>query len=105
MLTIVQNFEYKYRQDHKLLGTMMDFPVAPFRKPQDIESSRQGPISRAVRKLTPRKSSLVNLLKGKGWNRPEEMRPYHGWGERDPTLSLTQAFTMTSMRDLQHMEI
>jgi hypothetical protein len=26
-----------------------------------------------MRKLTPRKTSLVNLMKGKGWNKSDEM--------------------------------
>ncbi|OAG08123.1 uncharacterized protein CC84DRAFT_1162117, partial [Paraphaeosphaeria sporulosa] len=55
-------FEYKYRQDHNLLGT----DVPPLNaKPED---GNQGPLGRAIRKMTPRKSSFVNLLKGKGWN-------------------------------------
>lgn len=104
MLIVSKEFEYKYRQDHGLLGSMIDFPGAPFRKPNEMETPRQGPIGRAVRKLTPRKSSLVNLLKGKGWNRSEEMKPYHGWGGRESTLDLTQDLTMTSIRDLRGME-
>jgi hypothetical protein len=31
-----------------------------------------GAFGRAVRKLTPRKASLKNLLKGKGWGKGEE---------------------------------
>jgi predicted nucleic acid-binding Zn ribbon protein len=27
-----------------------------------------------MRKLTPRKASLVNLMKGKGWNKSEERK-------------------------------
>lgn len=46
---------------------MMDFPHS--RKQNENATPKQGAIGRAVRKLTPRKSSLVNLLKGKGWNR------------------------------------
>lgn len=36
-----------------------------------------GAWGRAVRKLTPRKASLVNLLKGKGWNRVEGSHSTH----------------------------
>jgi len=31
--------------------------------------TKEGTIGRAVRKLTPRKSSFVSLLKGKGWGK------------------------------------
>ncbi|KAF2791487.1 hypothetical protein K505DRAFT_248859 [Melanomma pulvis-pyrius CBS 109.77] len=61
-------FEYRYRQEHKLLGEVLNTPTYPKRK---LDDNRQGPIGRAVRKLTPRKSSLVNLLKGKGWSKTE----------------------------------
>lgn len=83
---------------------MMDISGAPFRKPDDMESHRQGPISRAVRKLTPRKSSLVNLLKGRGWNRSEEVKAYHSCAERESTVNLTQDLTMTSLRDFRGMQ-
>lgn len=73
-------FEYKYRHDHKLLGTLVDF--GGDRRRHLIGGNENatpkhaggggGAIGRAVRKLTPRKASLVNLLKGKGWNRNEE---------------------------------
>ncbi|KAI8937220.1 hypothetical protein NX059_006429 [Plenodomus lindquistii] len=64
-------FEYRYRKDNKLLGNPLDFPTtSPFRKQDDKTSTHQGgAFGRVVRKLTPRKSSLVNLrnlLKGKG---------------------------------------
>ncbi|KAF2712622.1 hypothetical protein K504DRAFT_531686 [Pleomassaria siparia CBS 279.74] len=63
-------FEYKYRQDHELLGATLNDMPPPKRKPDD--DLKQGAIGRAVRKLTPRKSSFANLLKGvKGWNKTE----------------------------------
>ncbi|KAF2872137.1 hypothetical protein BDV95DRAFT_635968 [Massariosphaeria phaeospora] len=68
-------FEHKYRLDHDLLSTMLD-PLATRKlKYENIAPPKEeghGPISRAVRKLTPRKSSIVNLLKGKGWNKTED---------------------------------
>jgi hypothetical protein len=39
----------------------------------DDPATRKGALGRAVRKLTPRKSSFVNLLKGKGWSKGEEV--------------------------------
>jgi hypothetical protein len=54
-----------------MLGTPFDLPPFKNRK-HDSAASKQGPIGRAVRKLTPRKSSFVNLLKGKGWNTGKE---------------------------------
>ncbi|PSN67337.1 hypothetical protein BS50DRAFT_389646 [Corynespora cassiicola Philippines] len=59
-------FERAYRQKHKLPNTFMAPPPAPRLPPAQPGAHKQGPISRAVRKLTPRKSSLVNLFKGKG---------------------------------------
>ncbi|KAH9877235.1 hypothetical protein IAQ61_002598 [Plenodomus lingam] len=63
-------FEYRYRKDNKLLGNPLEFPaMLPYRKQDDKAPTHQGAFGRAVRKLTPRKSSLVNLrnlLKGKG---------------------------------------
>lgn len=41
----------------------------------DDPAARKGAFGRAVRKLTPRKSSFVNLLKGKGWGKGEEGEP------------------------------
>ncbi|KAH9871691.1 hypothetical protein J1614_005946 [Plenodomus biglobosus] len=62
--------EYRYRKDNKLLGNPLDLPVMPPQLQQDDKApTHQGAFGRAVRKLTPRKSSLVNLrslLKGKG---------------------------------------
>ena len=49
-----------------MLDTKHDLPPS-LRKPE--KSTPKGPIGRAVRKLTPRKASLANLFKGKGWNR------------------------------------
>ncbi|KAF2280143.1 uncharacterized protein EI97DRAFT_112322 [Westerdykella ornata] len=70
-------FEYKYRQENKLLGTMIKFPAAPSHKQPETEASKQGqgPIGRAMRKMTPRNSSFVSLLKGKGRNAGEETNP------------------------------
>ncbi|KAL6704343.1 hypothetical protein ACN47E_008299 [Coniothyrium glycines] len=66
-------FEYRYRRDHKLLGTLLDLPEPPSRKQADDPTQQgAGAFVRAVRKLTPRKTSLVNLLKGKGRNKVEE---------------------------------
>lgn len=62
-----------------MLGTAFDLPPPKNRK-HDNATPRQGPIGRAVRKLTPRKSSFVNLLKGKGWNTgKEEMKMTDGF--------------------------
>jgi predicted nucleic acid-binding Zn ribbon protein len=41
---------------------------------QDDSSTSHGAFGRAMRKLTPRKTSLVNLMKGKGWNRSDEIK-------------------------------
>ncbi|KAF2747938.1 hypothetical protein M011DRAFT_24957 [Sporormia fimetaria CBS 119925] len=66
-------FEYKYRRDHGLLDSMPEYPTRSSSKGAVTATPRQGgPFGRAVRKLTPRKSSLVNLLMGKGWNKAEE---------------------------------
>jgi hypothetical protein len=54
-----------------MLGTSFDLPPLKNRKPDDV-TPKQGPIGRAVRKLTPRKSSFINLLKGKGWGAGKE---------------------------------
>lgn len=67
----MQEFEYTYRKDHKLLDTKFDLPPS-LRKPE--EATPKGPIGRAVRKLTPRKASFANLFKGKGWNRSDDAR-------------------------------
>ncbi|CAO2647977.1 Nn.00g088990.m01.CDS01 [Neocucurbitaria sp. VM-36] len=64
-------FEFKYRKDNKLLENPLDIPDIPSRKDDD-HSHHKGAFGRAVRKLTPRKTSLVNLLKGKGWNKGDE---------------------------------
>jgi hypothetical protein len=77
----VQDFEQRYRQEHPFLGPMTRIRPSSTQKLDD--TSKQGPLSRAVRKLTPRKSSLVNLLKGKGWNRVDESKPENGLGEFD----------------------
>jgi hypothetical protein len=45
--------------------------VHPPRKHED-QATNMGAFGRAVRKLTPRKASLKNLLKGKGWGKGEE---------------------------------
>jgi hypothetical protein len=41
----------------------------------DNPATPKGSFGRAVRKLTPRKSSFVNLLKGKGWGKGDEAKP------------------------------
>lgn len=66
-----QEFEYKYRKDHKLLDPKFNLPPS-LRKPED--STAKGPIGRAVRRLTPRKASFANLFKGKGWNRADDTK-------------------------------
>lgn len=53
------------------MGNPLDLPPMAYRK-QDDQMSHRGAFGRAVRKLTPRKASFVNLLKGKGWNKDEE---------------------------------
>ncbi|KAH7088405.1 hypothetical protein FB567DRAFT_441179 [Paraphoma chrysanthemicola] len=65
-------FESKYRKDNKLLGNP-EYPMQPPRK-HDDQGTPKGAFGRAVRKLTPRKSSFVNLLKGKGWGKSEETK-------------------------------
>lgn len=60
-----------------MLGNSLDLPAMPSRKQDDI-SSHKGAFGRAVRKLTPRKSSLANLrnlLKGKGSGKGDESKP------------------------------
>jgi hypothetical protein len=74
-----QEFEYKYRKDHKLLGNSFDIAPISLRKQEDNATSAgagagTGPFGRAIRKLTPRKASLVNLMKGKGWNKSDEAK-------------------------------
>jgi hypothetical protein len=54
-----------------MLGNGLDL-APPCHRKHDETTPKQGPIGRAVRKLTPRKSSFVNLLKGKGWNAGKE---------------------------------
>ncbi|KAJ4994093.1 hypothetical protein SVAN01_00570 [Stagonosporopsis vannaccii] len=76
----LHEFEYRYRKDHRLLDTKLDLPPS-LCKPE--ESTLKGPIGRAVRKLTPRKASFVNLFKGKGRNRNDDAKaagasePFH----------------------------
>lgn len=76
-----KEFEYKYKQEHKMLNAAIDLPPTAIRK-LDEATPRRGPIGRAVRKLTPRKSSFVNLLKGKGWNR-EDIKTTEGTTDRN----------------------
>lgn len=55
-----------------MVGGDFNLPV-PQRRPEEQEQlTPRGAFGRAVRKLTPRKGSFFNLLKGKGWNRTEE---------------------------------
>ncbi|KAI5373343.1 hypothetical protein J4E82_007987 [Alternaria postmessia] len=71
------DFEYKYRKDNKLLGNSLDIPSMSLRKQKDSATSAgtgTGPFGRAIRKLTPRKASLVNLMKGKRWNKSDEAK-------------------------------
>jgi hypothetical protein len=44
----------------------------PPRKHDGPATDNKGSFGRAVKKLTPRKSSFVNLLKGKGWGKGDE---------------------------------
>ncbi|KAH7552724.1 hypothetical protein J3E72DRAFT_397532 [Bipolaris maydis] len=70
-------FEYNYRKDHRLLGNPADLPRRATPKQSDSETLPEtgaGTFERAFRKLTPRKSSLVNLMKGKGWNKSDETK-------------------------------
>ncbi|CAN9091746.1 unnamed protein product [Alternaria alternata] len=70
-------FEYKYRKDNKLLGNSLDIPSMSLRKQEDSATSAgtgTGPFGRAIRKLTPRKASLVDLMKGKRWNKSDEAK-------------------------------
>ena len=69
-------FESRYRKDNKLLGNA-DYPMQPLRK-HDDQGTHKGAFGRAVRKLTPRKSSFVNLMKGKGWGKDDEAKPPDG---------------------------
>ncbi|KAF2178886.1 hypothetical protein K469DRAFT_717867 [Zopfia rhizophila CBS 207.26] len=62
---------------------MCDISPLPIRKEDEAATPRQGPIGRAVRKLTPRKASLVNLFKGKGWNKAEEPMATYGAMEHE----------------------
>jgi hypothetical protein len=52
----------------------MEYDLPPSLRKLD-ESTSKGPIGRAVRKLTPRKASFVNLFKGKGWNKNDDPGP------------------------------
>ncbi|KAF2115977.1 hypothetical protein BDV96DRAFT_646145 [Lophiotrema nucula] len=65
-------FEHKYRQEHSLLEAMTSVGPAPTRSDLEVTTPKQSSFGKAVRKLTPRKASLVNLLKGKGWNKVDE---------------------------------
>ncbi|CAI9633142.1 unnamed protein product [Alternaria burnsii] len=70
-------FEYQYRKDNKLLGNSLDIPSMSLRKQEDSATSAgtgTGPFGRAIRKLTPRKASLVDLMKGKRWNKSDEAK-------------------------------
>jgi hypothetical protein len=49
--------------------------MRPPPKRDDEGTNNKGAFGRAVRKLTPRKSSFVNLLKGKGWGKGDEVKP------------------------------
>lgn len=51
-------------------------------KPDD---GKQGSLGRAIRKMTPRKSSFVNLLKGKRWN-AEDVKCAEGSIDHDITI-------------------
>jgi hypothetical protein len=82
----LQEFEYRYRKDHKLLVNPLDLPPMPSRK-QDDSSTSHGAFGRAMRKLTPRKTSLVNLMKGKGWNKPDETRQHDVFEHNQETSS------------------
>ncbi|KAF1978321.1 hypothetical protein BU23DRAFT_449613 [Bimuria novae-zelandiae CBS 107.79] len=79
-------FEHKYRQDHRLLNISLDLPPL---NPRPEESYSKGSFGRAIRKMTPRKSSFVNLLKGKGWNTDESKSTD---GPADYDLTLTKSF-------------
>jgi hypothetical protein len=48
--------------------------MQPSRKPED-QDTQKGAFGRAVRKLTPRKSSFMNLVRGKGWGKGDEIKP------------------------------
>ncbi|KAH7139254.1 hypothetical protein B0J11DRAFT_422146 [Dendryphion nanum] len=82
-------FEYKYPQHHQLLGSMTQPPPIS-RKQNENTNPKQGTIGRAVRKLTPRKSSFVNLLKGKGWNKTDDQKTTSEYNEQDVLSSTTQ---------------
>lgn len=60
-----------------MLGATCKVPPLLMRR-RDDATPKQGPIGRAVRKLTPRKSSFVNLLKGKGWNKEQDVKTVGG---------------------------
>ncbi|CAI6340315.1 unnamed protein product [Periconia digitata] len=66
-------FENSYRRKHQLLGKEYDFAALNPRKQSNTDTPQDGPIVRAVRRLTPRKSSFVSLMRGKGRSREESM--------------------------------
>jgi hypothetical protein len=83
-----QVFEYKYRKDHRLLCIPADLPPMPVRKQDDTTTAAgAGAFGRAMRKLTPRKASLVNLMKGKGWNKSDEARSGDAFEHNQETSS------------------
>jgi hypothetical protein len=96
-----QEFEYKYRRNHKLLDSKFDLPPS-LRKPDD--STAKGPIGRAVRKLTPRKASFANLFKGKGWNRADETKTLDGPGHLRELQDITGPFNGRETEDADSYE-
>lgn len=63
---------------------MLDDPNYPLQSPPRKHKDQATPIGafdKVVRKLTPRKSSFVNLLKGKGKAKDDEAQPSN---DRDP---------------------
>ncbi|KAL6152515.1 hypothetical protein ACJQWK_04509 [Exserohilum turcicum] len=70
-------FEYKYRKDHKLLSSPSDLSPKTGLKQGDGTNALGmggGAFGRAIRKLTPRKSSFANLVKVKGRNKSDETK-------------------------------
>ncbi|OAL00421.1 hypothetical protein IQ06DRAFT_377231 [Phaeosphaeriaceae sp. SRC1lsM3a] len=76
-------FEVRYRQDHKLPAAHFFHPP---RKHND-QTTPKGALGRAVRKLTPRKSSLVNLLKGKSLGKADEVMAHGRLEQHRESLS------------------
>ncbi|USP73980.1 uncharacterized protein yc1106_01254 [Curvularia clavata] len=73
-------FEHKYRKDNKLLSNLADRPTRPWYERESKTAPAEaetGALGRAIKKLTPRKSSLANLMKVTGWNKADESKQHN----------------------------